>query len=109
MRISQVWRAALCVFVLAFVSLAQDARVADPDVPSGPSLSEGEVIILLQAKVPLDTIQKFVAGRGVSFISSKESSKRILSAGGNVALIGTINLNQKEDAPVVQQDGKKKK
>jgi hypothetical protein len=108
MSISQLSRAALCVFILTFVALAQDAPKPDTDVPSGPSLSEGEVIILLQAKVPLDTIQSFVASRGVSFVSSKDSSKRILSAGGNVALIGTISLNQKEE-PVIQQDDKKKR
>lgn len=111
MSVTRFWRVAVCVFVLAFVAIAQDAPRQDPDVPSGPALSEGEVIILLQAKVPLDTIQKFVAARGVSFVSSKESSKRILAAGGNVALIGTINLNQKEDVAPVQSsaDAKKKK
>src|SRR3954467_6751222 len=70
---------------------------SDVSVPSGQALSEGEVIILLQAKVPLETIEKFVAARGVSFVSTKDTSKRILASGGNVSLVGTINLNQKED------------
>ena len=30
-------------------------------------------------------------------MSTKETSKRILAAGGNVALVGTINLNQKDE------------
>lgn len=105
------WKPALCVLVLAFAAVAQEAPKPDADVPSGPALSEGEVIILLQAKVPLETIQKFVAARGVSFVSTKEASKRILAAGGNVALIGTINLNQKDEQAALPtaDNGKKKK
>jgi hypothetical protein len=89
-----------------------DSPHSDVSVPSGQPLSEGEVIILLQAKVPLDTIEKFVAARGVNFVSTKETSKRILSAGGNVSLVGTINLNQKEDLAALTAaptNGKKKK
>jgi hypothetical protein len=99
----------VCALFLAGFALGQEAK-PDADVPSGPALTEGEVVVLLQAKVPLDTIQKFVASRGVNFVSTKDSSKRIIAAGGNVALIGTINLNQKEEPPVLVQDnGKKKK
>lgn len=53
--------------------------------------------------------------RGVSFISTKDSSKRIMSSGGDVSLIGTVNLNlnlnlnQKEDAVVLPDVGGKKK
>jgi hypothetical protein len=89
-----------------------DSSRSDLAVPSGQALSEGEVIILLQAKVPLDTIEKFVAARGVNFVSTKETSKRILAAGGNVSLVGTINLNQKEDLvadPNAAMNGKGKK
>ncbi len=76
----------------------QDAPTrSDVAVPAGTALSESEIIILLQAKVPLDLIEKFVNVRGVNFMSSKETSKKILSAGGNVSLIGTISLNQKDD------------
>jgi hypothetical protein len=84
---------------------------SDVSVPAGPALAEGEVIILLQAKVPLEVIQKFVASRGVNFVSTKETSKRVLAAGGNVALVGTINLNQKDDLtdPVTNDKDKKKK
>jgi hypothetical protein len=84
-------------------------------VPAGGPLSESEIIILLQAKVPLDLIQKFVTIRGVNFISTKDSSKRIMTAGGDVSLIGTVNLNQKEDAVSMAMttapngNGKKKK
>jgi hypothetical protein len=88
----------------------EESSHSDVSVPSGQALSEGEVIILLQAKVPLETIEKFVAARGVSFISTKDTSKRILASGGNVSLVGTINLNQKEDlAADVPTNGKKKK
>lgn len=105
----------VCSLVFAAVAGAQDARTepapgSEVSVPGGPALAEGEVIILLQAKVPLELIQKFVATRGVSFLSTKESSKRILAAGGNVALVGTINLNQKDEMPVpIEESGKKKK
>jgi hypothetical protein len=90
--------------------MAQEASKSDVAVPAGGTLSESEIIILLQAKVPLDLIQKFVTIRGVSFLSTKESSKRIMAAGGDVSLIGTVNLNQKEDVVVdpALNGGKKK-
>jgi hypothetical protein len=78
--------------------LQGESSKSDVAVPAGGALSEPEIIILLQAKVPLELIQKFVTIRGVNFISTKDSSKRIMSAGGDVSLIGTVNLNQKEDA-----------
>src|SRR3977135_509406 len=89
--------------------MAQEASKSDVAVPAGGTLSESEIIILLQAKVPLDLIQKFVTIRGVSFLSTKDSSKRIMSSGGDVSLIGTVNLNQKEDAVVLPDAGGKKK
>ena len=83
---------------------------SDVAVPAGGSLTEAEITILLQAKVPLDLIAKFVTIRGVSFVSTKDSSKRIMSAGGDVSLIGTVNLNQKEDAVAMPDaTGKKKR
>ena len=112
MKLSRLRWLLVCPLMITIMASAQEAQpeASDVKIPSGPALAEGEVIILLQAKVPLELIQKFVATRGVSFISSKETSKRILAAGGNVALVGTINLNQK-DEPVVPIDdnGKKKK
>ncbi len=101
---------AVCILFLG-LSLAP-AMAQDDAVPSGPALSESEIIILLQAKVPLGTIEKFVSVRGVNFVCTKDTSKKILAAGGNVSLIGTINLNQKEDAPplaAVAASGKKKR
>jgi len=103
---------AVCVMFVG-LSLAP-AFGQDEAVPSGPALSESEIIILLQAKVPLGTIEKFVSVRGVNFICTKDTSKKILAAGGNVSLIGTINLNQKEDSPAMPlaanaaKNGKKK-
>ena len=82
---------------------------SDIAVPAGGPLAESEIIILLQAKVPLDLIAKFVTIRGASFVSTKDSSKRIMSAGGDISLIGTVNLNQKEDAVVLADVGGKKK
>jgi len=88
---------------------AEGART-DAAIPAGGPLSESEIIILLQAKVPLDVISKFVTIRGVNFVSTKDSSKRIMSSGGDVSLIGTVNLNQKEDVvPVLDASAKKKK
>jgi hypothetical protein len=89
--------------------MAQEASKSDVAVPAGGTLSESEIIILLQAKVPLDLIQKFVTIRGVSFLSTKESSKRIMAAGGDVSLIGTVNLNQKEDVVIDPAGANKKK
>jgi hypothetical protein len=95
--------------LMAALAFGQEAPGSDVAVPGGPALAEGEVIILLQAKVPLDLIQKFVSTRGVNFVSSKESSKRVLAAGGNVALVGTINLNQKDEiVPLTVANGKDK-
>ena len=48
---------------------------SDIAVPAGGPLAESEIIILLQAKVPLDLIAKFVTIRGASFVSTKDSSK----------------------------------
>jgi ribosomal protein L18E len=109
----------VCPLICAGLMFAQDAAKSEDtprsemvSVPAGPSLAEGEIIILLQAKVPLDLIQKFVSVRGVNFVSSKEASKKIITAGGNVALIGTINLNQKDDvapsADLLSSNKKKK-
>ena len=82
-------------------------------VPSGSPLTEGEIIILLQAKVPVEVIQKFVQTRGVGFAASKETGRKIIGAGGNVALVGTISLNQKEvpgvAANTAPEDTKRKK
>lgn len=86
------------------------ADASSVTVPAGAPLTEGEIIILLQAKVPADVIQKFVQTRGVGFNASKETGRKIIGAGGNVALVGTIALNQKEAAIAsVQEDGKRKK
>lgn len=115
MKLSRLRWLLVCASMLTMLANAQDARTEQPagsevSIPSGPALAEGEVIILLQAKVPLEVIQKFVATRGVNFLSTKETSKRILAAGGNVALVGTINLNQKDEVIVPMDDsGKKKK
>ena len=106
----------VCPLMLTMLASAQESKPEQPagaeiSVPAGPALAEGEVIVLLQAKVPLEIIQKFVAARGVNFLSTKETSKRILAAGGNVALVGTINLNQKDELSSAQMsdNGKKKK
>lgn len=117
MRLSKLRWLVVCAMMFAMTTLATAQETSQPAasdiaVPSGAPLAEGEVIILLQAKVPLELIQKFVATRGVNFLSTKETSKRILAAGGNVALVGTINLNQKDEAApmaAIQDNGKKKK
>jgi hypothetical protein len=108
----------VCLTVFAGLAIAgpqstekqEDASKFDVAVPAGTALSEPEIIILLQAKVPLEVIEKFVTVRGVNFISSKETSKKIIAAGGNVSLIGTVNLNQKEDTDIsaMAVNGKKK-
>jgi hypothetical protein len=97
-----------------FGAPAQDSPSADASsitVPAGTPLTEGEIIILLQAKVPVEVIQKFVQSRGVSFAAAKETGRKIIAAGGNVALVGTISLNQQEQAvaQVTPEDGKRKK
>jgi hypothetical protein len=99
------------VFALAPQAVAQEGGAGvSAAVPAGQPLSESEIIILLQAKVPLEVIEKFVSVRGVNFVSSKETSKKILAAGGNVSLIGTVNLNQKDDPSMmaVAANGKEK-
>ena len=114
MTISKLCRLIVCPLLLAALALAQEApkndevTASDIIVAKGPALAEGEVIILLQAKVPLEIIQKFVSTRGVNFVSTKETSKRILASGGNVSLVGTINLNQKDEAVPVAVTGKDK-
>lgn len=112
MNISRLRWLVVCPLLITMLANAQDAPkpeetplTTNVTVPAGGPLNEGEVIILLQAKVPLDVIQKFVSARGVSFVSTKETSKRVLAAGGNVSLVGTINLNQKDE--MMQPQGEK--
>jgi hypothetical protein len=97
--------------VFAGQEAAPSADVSSISVPAGTALTEGEIIILLQAKVPVEVIQKFVHSRGVSFSASKETGRKIIAAGGNVALVGTISLNQKEQsmAQAAPEDNKRKK
>jgi hypothetical protein len=114
MNKQRLGRLFVCPLLLAVAGWGQETASEGPRtdiaVPSGPALAEGEVIILLQAKVPLEIIQKFVSTRGVNFVSTKETSKRILASGGNVALVGTINLNQKDEAvPLAVNNGKDNK
>jgi hypothetical protein len=99
-----------------FGAAAQDTQSSSVDVssitvPTGTPLTEGEIIILLQAKVPVEVIQKFVHSRGVNFAAAKETGRKIIAAGGNVALVGTISLNQKEQsvAQVTPEENKRKK
>jgi len=110
----------VCVLLLSGLASSQayaqreaakeESSTFEGSVPKGGALSEPEIIILLQAKVPLDVIEKFVSARGVNFVSSKDTSRKILAAGGNVSLIGTVNLNQKDEAPApdLTANGKKK-
>ena len=112
MNINRLGRLLVCPLLLAVAwgqEASSEAPRTDIAVPSGPALAEGEVIILLQAKVPLEVIQKFVATRGVNFVSTKETSKRILASGGSVALVGTINLNQKDEIVPLAVNGKDNK
>jgi len=117
MKLTKILTLMACVLVLAGLAVAAQAGPAQEPaegssvaVPSGAPLTEGEIIILLQAKVPGDVIQKFVTTRGVGFTSTKDVSRKILAAGGTVGLIGTINLNQKEEGGSVAEgfDPKKK-
>jgi hypothetical protein len=115
MKFTNVLILVACVVMMAGFAVAAPAQEQITEgsavaVPSGAPLTEGEIIILLQAKVPGEVIQKFVTTRGVGFVSTKEVSRKILAAGGTVGLIGTINLNQKEDLNAAAEnfDPKKK-
>ncbi len=118
MKFTKALTLSACALLMAGFAVAGPAAPAQEQVegagvtvPSGAPLTEGEIIILLQAKVPGDVIQKFVTTRGVGFVSTKEVSRKILAAGGSVGLIGTINLNQKEDGASLAEtfDPKKKR
>jgi hypothetical protein len=93
-------------------SNSSSAEPTSIKVPAGTPLTEGEIVILLQAKVPVEVIQQFVQSRGVGFNATKETGRKIIASGGNVALVGTISLNQKETPAVAANDpelGKRKK
>lgn len=122
MKSLRILRIALCPLTFCLLTAAsapvyaQDAAKTEESVshlvgsvPEGPALSASEVIILLQARVPVDTIQQFVAKRGVAFTTSKETGQKIIAAGGNVALVGTISLNLRDDLAQQADNGRKKK
>jgi hypothetical protein len=118
MKLTKALTLIACVLMMAVAAPAASAQEPASStegsavaVPSGGALTEGEIVILLQAKVPGEVIQKFVTTRGVGFVSTKDVSRKILAAGGTVGLIGTINLNQKEEASALAEgsDPKKKR
>jgi hypothetical protein len=70
------------------------------NVPSGPPLSKGEVVTLLQSGVPPARVEQFVEARGVNFSITPQIAREIKEAGGNNALIGAITAKA-SDAPVI--------
>lgn len=84
MKLTKTLTLITCVLMMAGLAVAaapaqEQTEGANVAVPSGAALTEGEIIILLQAKVPGDVIQKFVTTRGVGFVSTKEVSARLSS------------------------------
>jgi TonB family protein len=73
-----------------------------PETPfeKGPPLSKAEVLILLDAKVPLDRIEKIVDERDVCFEGDTQTAKEILAHGGSKSLNGTILQNYTDCGPV---------
>jgi hypothetical protein len=67
---------------------------------SGPPLTSGEVLTLLQSGVPAARVEKIVEGRGVSFALDPEIARSITAAGGNRSLLGAIGEHFKS-APAV--------
>ncbi len=63
------------------------------NVPNGPPLSEGEIILLLQSGKPASEVEQWVERRGVNFRVTPLSSKKILAARGTRSLIGVIAVN----------------
>src|SRR5437764_6041573 len=64
-----------------------------PAVPSGPPLSKGEIVTMLQAGSPSARVEQFVAARGVSFQSNAQVAQEIKRAGGTNSLVGAITAN----------------
>ena len=60
------------------------------DVPAGPPLSKNEIITMLQSKVPVSRVERFVEVRGVNFAITPEIAREVMAAGGNRTLIGVI-------------------
>jgi hypothetical protein len=66
-------------------------------VPSGPPLSENEVLTLLQSGVSSSRVEAIVEVRGVNFTINPALSREIKAAGGTNSLIGSISANLKEE------------
>lgn len=64
-----------------------------PDVPNGPPLSEGEIILLLQSGKPASEVERWVEKRGANFRITPASSKKIIAARGTRSLVGVISAN----------------
>ncbi|HVF90352.1 MAG TPA: hypothetical protein VNH22_09805 [Blastocatellia bacterium] len=60
------------------------------NVPSGPPLSKGEIVTLLQNGVAPSRVEQLVEVRGVAFSLTPDITKEITSAGGNRSLLGAI-------------------
>lgn len=63
------------------------------NVPAGPPLSEGEIILLLQSGKPAPEVEQWVQKRGVNFRITPTSTSRIMAAHGTRSLLGVIAVN----------------
>lgn len=65
----------------------------DLPIPAGPPLTLDQVVILLQAGVPLSRVEKFVVERKAAFAVTPPVSKQIHDSGGSFHLVGAIVAN----------------
>ena len=63
------------------------------NVPTGPPLSESEIILLLQSGKPAPEVEQWVERRGAGFRITPASTKKIMAARGTRSLVGVIAAN----------------
>lgn len=94
------WRlasVALIVLFLAGIAAAQTPPPQPPPPPPAP-LSVGDIVLLLQMKVPHERIERFLDVSGVDFVLDARIGAQIIEAGGDKAMLGAIALARRAAA-----------
>lgn len=63
--------------------------------PSGPPVSQSDLLLVLKLRPPRERLERLIESRGVDFAISPQAGAEIMAAGGDSALVGLIALNKR--------------